>query len=287
MFGFVTFVYPETVKLILAKGNPHFVCDARVLVKPYKEKGKVPDKYRKQLQPERFDFSGCNSPTGLDSRDPFDLQQLANARMLYNGNNQEMLLRRKLEEQQAAAELQQAIEMQGRRFMGLQLLDIKNRSLGSPTAPILSPLATPNSTTFSNGVFSDNGRSSSNGSQDEALLPAEDKSLSLSSVSGTEKLQTVVNTEEHASANEPTPNEDISYQESAEHNLPDSPFASPTKSSFVNDAFSLSNEESSLINSGIASTLLPPSSPLENMASFKSCFFQIPRFSSGHGAVGL
>jgi len=46
MFGFVTFVYPETVKLILSKGNPHFVCDARVLVKPYKEKGKVPDKYR-------------------------------------------------------------------------------------------------------------------------------------------------------------------------------------------------------------------------------------------------
>jgi hypothetical protein len=46
MFGFVTFVYPETVKLILAKGNPHFICDARVLVKPYKEKGKVSDKYR-------------------------------------------------------------------------------------------------------------------------------------------------------------------------------------------------------------------------------------------------
>jgi hypothetical protein len=45
MFGFVTFVFAETVKLILAKGNPHFVCDSRVLVKPYKEKGKVPDKY--------------------------------------------------------------------------------------------------------------------------------------------------------------------------------------------------------------------------------------------------
>ncbi|KAL7181472.1 hypothetical protein ACSBR1_040378 [Camellia fascicularis] len=57
MFGFVTFVYPGTVKLILAKGNHHFVCDARVLVKPYKEKGKVPDKYRKlqhqQQQMER------------------------------------------------------------------------------------------------------------------------------------------------------------------------------------------------------------------------------------------
>lgn len=46
MFGFVTFVYPETVKLILAKGNPHFVCDCRVLVKPYKEKGKILEKNR-------------------------------------------------------------------------------------------------------------------------------------------------------------------------------------------------------------------------------------------------
>lgn len=56
MFGFVTFVYPETVKLILAKGNPHFVCDARVLVKPYKEKGKVPDKYRHSLIQLSFFF---------------------------------------------------------------------------------------------------------------------------------------------------------------------------------------------------------------------------------------
>ncbi|XP_069154696.1 zinc finger CCCH domain-containing protein 53-like [Solanum lycopersicum] len=53
MFGFVTFVYPETVKTILAKGNPHFVCDARVLVKPYKEKGKVPEKFRKQHQQQQ------------------------------------------------------------------------------------------------------------------------------------------------------------------------------------------------------------------------------------------
>jgi hypothetical protein len=49
MFGFVTFVYAETVKAILSKGNPHFVCDARVLVKPYKEKGKVPDRFRSVL----------------------------------------------------------------------------------------------------------------------------------------------------------------------------------------------------------------------------------------------
>lgn len=45
MFGFVTFVHPETVRFILSKGNPHFICDSRVLVKPYKEKGKVLDKF--------------------------------------------------------------------------------------------------------------------------------------------------------------------------------------------------------------------------------------------------
>ena len=85
MFGFVSFVYPETVRLVLAKGNPHFVCDARVLVKPYKEKGKVPDRFRHGgggghcLSPHHREFASVGSalpPAGLlDSRDPFDLQQ--------------------------------------------------------------------------------------------------------------------------------------------------------------------------------------------------------------------
>ncbi|CAK9180415.1 unnamed protein product [Ilex paraguariensis] len=44
MFGFVTFVFAETVKQILTKGNPHFVCGARVLVKPYREKSKLVDR---------------------------------------------------------------------------------------------------------------------------------------------------------------------------------------------------------------------------------------------------
>ena len=44
MFGFVTFASAETVKMILAKGNPHFVCGARVLVKPYREKSKLNDR---------------------------------------------------------------------------------------------------------------------------------------------------------------------------------------------------------------------------------------------------
>ncbi|KAK8635754.1 hypothetical protein V6N13_004473 [Hibiscus sabdariffa] len=73
MFGFVTFVHPETVKQILARGNPHYICDSRVLVKRYKEKGKVPDKRQYlQQQLERGDFSSCSSPSGLDCREPYD-----------------------------------------------------------------------------------------------------------------------------------------------------------------------------------------------------------------------
>lgn len=45
MFGFFTFVFAETVKQILAKGNPHFVCGARVLVKPYREKLRPFERY--------------------------------------------------------------------------------------------------------------------------------------------------------------------------------------------------------------------------------------------------
>ncbi|XP_062107213.1 zinc finger CCCH domain-containing protein 18 [Humulus lupulus] len=51
MFGFVTFVYQETVKEILGKGNPHFVCGARVLVKPYREKSRLVDRKEKMLHP--------------------------------------------------------------------------------------------------------------------------------------------------------------------------------------------------------------------------------------------
>ncbi|KAG6407439.1 hypothetical protein SASPL_130430 [Salvia splendens] len=51
MFGFVTFVTADTVRLILSKGNPHYVRGARVLVKPYREKAKLVE--RKYL--ENFD----------------------------------------------------------------------------------------------------------------------------------------------------------------------------------------------------------------------------------------
>ncbi|GER32856.1 RNA binding protein [Striga asiatica] len=62
MFGFVTFLSAETVRLILSKGNPHYVCGARVLVKPYREKSKLVEK--KYL--EKFDHAVYYHPHPAD-----------------------------------------------------------------------------------------------------------------------------------------------------------------------------------------------------------------------------
>lgn len=308
MFGFVTFVYPETVKLILAKGNPHFVCDARVLVKPYKEKGKVPDKFRKQQQQqiERGEYSSCGSPTGFDSRDPFDIP--FGARMLYN--TQDMLWRRKLEEQ---ADLQQAIELQNRRLMGLQLLDVKrnhhHRAL-STGAAIPSPTHSPSFLSHSSFFHSHSDRSS----------PEEDDVVSRlgtpvvvsvddhQTVNGyekereNEKESSNLQSDENSNGNgKSSPHhEESDFQESLEHNLPDSLFASPKAAGDYRTAFSTDTDDvnknvninvplisASLgTNNLITSPLLPATSTLD-MASLKSCYFQVPRFASGHGAIGM
>ncbi|XP_074577223.1 zinc finger CCCH domain-containing protein 53-like isoform X2 [Curcuma longa] len=166
MFGFVTFVYPETVKLILAKGNPHFVCDSRVLVKPYKEKGKVPEKFRKQQQ----------------QAETLDLQQLVGARMMLNNGslNQELLLRRKLEEQQQAAELQRAIELQAMRFTGLRL-NLNNISFSSAPASINSPTLTATQP-IGSVDSSNNGSNICSSSSQEDSLNDEEKSLSVAEI---------------------------------------------------------------------------------------------------------
>ncbi|KAI3870545.1 hypothetical protein MKX03_022738, partial [Papaver bracteatum] len=69
MFGFVTFVYPETVKIILAQGNPHFVCGARVLVKPYREKSRL---VADRKYSEKIDNSIYYPSHILDVHDPED-----------------------------------------------------------------------------------------------------------------------------------------------------------------------------------------------------------------------
>lgn len=294
MFGFVTFVYPETVKLILAKGNPHFVCDSRVLVKPYKEKGKIAD--RKQQFMDRGEYSACLSPTGFDSRDPFDLP--FGSRMGYNA--QEMLLRRKLEEQ---ADLHQAIELQGRRLMNLQLLDLKNRYRQYPhnlstSSPISSPVLprSPNVQSLNlppNAINREVARAAS--VDDSALMKtesAESESSVFQGVDGAwvEKDCTGKRKEENSVPKE------YDYHESLEHILPDNLFASPKKSRSENlTAFSTSiadDENDDRITSLITSSgptnepLLTTSSAL-NIAALKSCLFHVPSFSSGHGAVGM
>ncbi|KAL2456643.1 Zinc finger CCCH domain-containing protein 18 [Forsythia ovata] len=65
MFGFVTFVSADTVKLILSKGNPHYVCGARVLVKPYREKSKLVE--RKYLEKVEHPMYYHSHPIGIDS----------------------------------------------------------------------------------------------------------------------------------------------------------------------------------------------------------------------------
>ncbi|XP_042469739.1 zinc finger CCCH domain-containing protein 53-like [Zingiber officinale] len=270
MFGFVTFVYPETVKLILAKGNPHFVCDSRVLVKPYKEKGKIPEKFRKQQQ----------------QAENLDLQQLVGTRMMLNNGsfNQELLLRRKLEEQQQAAELQRAIELQAMRFMGLRL-NLNNISFSSAPASINSPSLT--ATQPIGSVDSSNNGSNicSSSSQEDSLN--EEKSLS---VAETEEKSN--GDDKNAAAGETNLNEDGDFQESADHNLPDSPFASPAKSLFMLDSLPNNEDGTSVVNTSnnhdhlVASTLLPITS-LPDKPSLSSCFLHLPRLPSGHGAIGM
>ncbi|XP_008679357.1 zinc finger CCCH domain-containing protein 53 isoform X2 [Zea mays] len=325
MFGFVTFVYAETVKAILSKGNPHFVCDARVLVKPYKEKGKVPDRFRKLQHTHHggAEFVGCASPTGLlDSRDPYDLQQpQIGSRMMYGNiaNQHEAFLRRKLEEEQAA-ELQQAIELEGRRFMGLQLLDLKSRGhhhLGSG-APMPLRQATDGKGSGING----NG----NASHLEDAICIQDKrmmsSLAMSAPaaadaegeheeqqeeggggcdgsSSSSPKQAVNPGEEEVVESGPvtaTPNAACGFQESygvveVELVLPDSPFASPTKeeASYADAVTTAAARNGSISSSPRHVALFAPASSttLELPPYSSSSFFQVPRFSRGHEAIGL
>ncbi|KAE8689644.1 putative calcium-transporting ATPase 11, plasma membrane-type-like [Hibiscus syriacus] len=292
MFGFVTFVYPETVKLILAKGNPHFVCDARVLVKPYKEKGKVPDK--KQQQMERGEFSPCGTTTGLDSspRDLFDLQ--LGPRMFYN--NQDLLWRRKLEEQ---ADLQQALDLQNRRLMGLQLLGVKknhHHTALSNGSPFPSPTHSPNM--FNQSLIIPQFHNGQKAPQEHCSSPVPALSVNASEkqaeCNATAVGKESASFEVNGTSKESPHREDGKQPESLEHNLPDNPFASPTKAAGEYSS-ALSNTEtdrdvsvpaSSINNNWVRPTLIPANNALD-MPSFNSFNCQMPRFSSGHGTIGM
>ncbi|XP_039053102.1 zinc finger CCCH domain-containing protein 53-like [Hibiscus syriacus] len=290
MFGFVTFVYPETVRLILAKGNPHFICDSRVLVKPYKEKGKVQEK--KQL--ERGEYSACSSPSAIDSREPFDLH--LGSKMFYN--TPEMLMRRKLEEQ---ADLQQAIELQGRRLMNLQLLDLKNQHQSpfrhdlSTGSPIPSPTVprTPNNHALifpadgiNQEVPEEKGGCAISAVSKLAAATKDDKQMedinavcNYKNDSGNSNTKAKANTEES------------DLPDCLELVLPDNLFTSPKKS--AGDHLAVFSTSSAVDVEADNKTGTPTTSCSNgnasglNMASLKTYLLQMPRFSSGQGTVGM
>ncbi|KAL6563892.1 hypothetical protein OROHE_005132 [Orobanche hederae] len=278
MFGFVTFVYPETVKLILAKGNPHFVCDSRVLVKPYKEKGKF--KERKQQSQQ------CLSPSGVDSGEHFDTP--FGPRMLLSPR--EMMLRRKLEQE---AEMQYSIELQGRRMMNLQLMDMENAN-HNYHYPSSFPTGIPYSsrrqskflinqhlTPSSDSIEQENSEEADGGQESVA----DEKNV----LEGSECLADI-NTDGGKKLNRGN-GDDSDLHESLKHILPDNLFASPTKLAAENHCVfsqSLPAEANDSVQTSSSSNdpLLPGSSPL-TVASLKSCYLQMPRFSSGQEAIEM
>ncbi|TVU27193.1 hypothetical protein EJB05_29786, partial [Eragrostis curvula] len=302
MFGFVTFVYPETVKIILSKGNPHFVCGARVLVKPYKEKGKVPDRIRHEPSPppHHAEFASCMTPTALHNpKDPFDLQQpqIGPRMMLADIASREAFLRRKLEEQQQAAELQRAIELQGRRFMDLQLLDLKNRGhhLGSPMSFGQTTDGKGNTAHSEDVTIQDNKLNCSSLAMSAPAFSA----LSEFAAEGKDgeqqkeedgndapKPKQAVNPGEEKKRESgtvtATPDVACGFQESGvDHNLPEGLLAS-----IDSDGTGVVAQNENISSHHVASSLFTPTSS-PDQPPYNSCFFQVPRFNSGHEAIEL
>ncbi|XP_075522087.1 zinc finger CCCH domain-containing protein 53-like isoform X2 [Primulina tabacum] len=277
MFGFVTFVFPETVKLILAKGNPHFVCDSRVLVKPYKEKGKVSDKNKHQHM-EMGEHASCLSPTELDSREHFDVP--FGPRMLLN--SQETMLRRKLEQE---TELQHAVELQGRRMMNLQLMDLKNQQHGRrfvPSLPSGLPISSPRQSQMlinHNLIVSSSASNQDvSGEFDSGQEAAKSHTITDDDFNLVEETESLSN-KNVVCVNKKSGHSDPS--ESLGYSLPDNLFSSPTKFAAENQsaffpAFNEADDNIHVTNtSSNISPVLPSSSPL-GMASLKPCYFQMP-----------
>ncbi|KAH6819689.1 hypothetical protein C2S51_003292 [Perilla frutescens var. frutescens] len=246
MFGFVTFVYPETVKQILAKGNPHYVCDSRVLVKPYKEKGKVADKKQFQLQHQHLEegeYSSCLSPSTVDSKDPYDLP--VGPRMLFDTQER---LRRRLEH---GVESQNAIDLQGLRMANLQLMDLRYQQqqnpLFLPSFPAGVSISSPRRTQFFTG---ENMVAFSDGANLDVLQEFDDWQETSIPVeadvnSGLEETESSSYNNGSNGNKDRHVNDDDSYlPESLEHILPDTLFASPTKSAAEHQpTFSLASSE--------------------------------------------
>lgn len=193
MFGFVTFVYSETVKAILSEGNPHYICGARVLVKPYREKGKHGDrKYS-----ERADHARFVQNRSIDGK---DLEYHAGTKFY---DDDEAF--RRMEEE----------EVLERRLAELHLVDAQRRRVEADAT--MAVVAAQNRALQNNGFSSDDL-----GLSDEGLSqfhPSNSFGYLLDVLDGAEQTEEI----------EPAPEYFGNKQTSSGngHNLPDSPFTSP------------------------------------------------------------
>ncbi|GFP83229.1 serine/threonine-protein kinase sapk9 [Phtheirospermum japonicum] len=215
-----------------------------------------------------FRFAGARCRSSNDVSSParsnnvgFNAQDvrmyLVGARMFYN--SRDMLWNQKLEEQ---ADLQQAIELQNRRLMGLQLLDVKRNSHHHHTLSTGAAVSPP--ATFSPTSFGENG--------------------SIETVNKADKDKDYYSAKDDQKNVIGTPKESYLH-ESLEHNIPNSPFASPKAAGDYVTAFSngISEMEKGISvlstnhNMFMGPTLSPAISSLD-MSPFKSCYFQVPRY---------
>ncbi|XP_057832171.2 zinc finger CCCH domain-containing protein 18 isoform X1 [Cryptomeria japonica] len=207
MFGFVTFVFPETVKTILAKGNPHYVCGARVLVKPYREKGKHGDRRYTTEKPDHTKYM----PAAYNL-DDFELQ--LGPRII--GTSDMIRTQFLLEEQE------QILEIERRRLAELHLMNQASK------------LASNNNNNSSNLIVNQHHHNHHQNDLESnaATTPAEDL-IGLPSAEQFSYLLEVLNSE---SINGDKPKQNGNDQESSHgHNLPESPFATPRGSYAAND----------------------------------------------------
>eukprot|EP00250_Pteridium_aquilinum_P015209 c22448_g1_i1 orf=645-2807(-) len=190
MFGFVTFVYPETVKAILAKGNPHHICGARVLVKPYKEKSKHNDN-RRLVERDHSRFFPSRSFDGREF--PF-----SPGAQFFDDHD---LLRRQIND----------LELERRRFADFQFSESPRMYVPSGTA-VMDP---------AHGHFGLN----SNGHD---MCKAADELNNIQVPSSFGYILDVLDGDpsENEQPKDKVESADQSHA-SNEHNLPDSPFASP------------------------------------------------------------
>ncbi|KAM6553847.1 hypothetical protein CsatB_014609 [Cannabis sativa] len=141
MFGFVTFASADTVRVILAKGNPHFVCGARVLVKPYREKSKLVERK----------YSDRNeAPAYYSSQYPdleYEFQSIA------RGIENSRMIRKQLMEQERAVELEtvrlREKPMNDQSYFGYTMDDLKVSEADAAAVAAEGQLNLPSSEQFS------------------------------------------------------------------------------------------------------------------------------------------